>query len=158
MPDLALFPERYPGVRNVSFHAGFAGVSGHLAIWMLALLTRMRLLRSMTSLAERVHTLAEFLEPWFRDRGGIFVELEGAGHDGAALRLSWNPLAARNHCPYIPCGGAVALARKLARGERLPCGAAPCVEFLSVEEYLAALDGLDMRKVPPRDMPKVLAV
>lgn len=34
VPDLALFPDRYPQVQTVTFHAGFASAPGHLVVWM----------------------------------------------------------------------------------------------------------------------------
>lgn len=43
---------------------------------------------------------------------------------GQALSLEWQLLAAQIHGPHIPCGGAIALATKLARGDALPL--APC--------------------------------
>jgi hypothetical protein len=79
----------------------------------------------------------------------MFVSLEGKDTAGAPLALTWHLLAARNHGPSIPCGAAIALARKLARGERLPVGATPCVGMLSVEEYLESLAGLDVTEVAP---------
>ncbi len=65
----------------------------------------------------------------------------------AALTLTWQLLAGSNHSPHIPCGAAIALARKLAAGERLPAGAYPCVGLVTVDEYLAPLRGLDLRQV-----------
>jgi hypothetical protein len=63
--------------------------------------------------------------------------------------LTWSLLAAQNHGPQIPCGAAIALVQKLARGEALPVGAGPCVGLLSVEDYLAPLRELDVHEAPP---------
>ncbi|UGQ46714.1 saccharopine dehydrogenase family protein [Massilia endophytica] len=148
VPDLVLFPQRYPQLRSVSFQAGFASMLGHLVVWAGAQGVRFGLLRSMRSWARPLHRIARWMEPLVSDKGGMFVEMEGVGHDGAPLALHWHVLAARNHGPHIPCGAAIALARKLARGDALPRGAMPCVGLLSVEEYLGALKGLDVREVP----------
>lgn len=40
VPDLVLFPARYPGVRTVTFHAGFASAPGHLFVWAASQLDR----------------------------------------------------------------------------------------------------------------------
>ena len=61
--------------------------------------------------------------------------------------LEWQLLAAQNHGLHIPCGAAIALANKLARGAALPHGAMPCMGILTVEDYLTALQGLDIREV-----------
>jgi len=149
VPDLELFPRRYPTVRTVTFHAGFASDLGHLVVWTLAGAVRSGLLRSGSVFASPLNRLSRMLEPIVSDKGGMFVTLEGVGHDGAALTLTWNLLAAQNHGPQIPCAAATALARKLASGQRLPAGAMPCVGLLSVEEYLEPLRDLDVREVVP---------
>ena len=149
VPDLELFPRRYPTVRTVTFHAGFASDVGHLAVWTLAAAVRAGLLRSGAGFARPLNGLSRLLEPLVSGKGGMFVTLEGVGRDGAALALTWNLLAAQNHGPQIPCAAATALVRKRASGERLPVGAMPCVGLLSVEEYLEPLRDLDVREVVP---------
>ncbi len=149
VPDLELFPRRYPSVRTVTFHAGFASDVGHLVVWALAGAVRSGLLRSGEAFARPLNGWSRILEPIVSDKGGMFVTLEGVGHDGAALALTWNLIAAQNHGPQIPCAAATALTRKLAAGQRLPIGAMPCVGLLSVEEYLEPLRDLDVREAPP---------
>ena len=149
MPDLEVLPARYPSVRSVSFHAGFASDAGHFAVTTLARLVRAGLLPSAAPFAQPLQRISRVLERAISDRGGMFVELAGTDFAGAPLTLTWHLLAARNHGPNIPCGAAIALARKVARGERLPIGAMPCVGALSVEEYLDALRGLDVTEVAP---------
>jgi saccharopine dehydrogenase-like NADP-dependent oxidoreductase len=147
VPDLQIFPMRYPTARTVTFHAGFAGGAGHLVVWALAGLVRVGLLRSAAPMATPLNRLSRMLESVVSDKGGMFIMLDGTGHDGKPLAMTWNLLAARNHGPQIPCGAAIALTRKMASGQTLPVGARPCVGFLSVEEYLEPLRDLDIREV-----------
>ncbi len=149
VPDLELLPARYPSVSSVSFHAGFANDAGHFVVAALARLVRAGFLRSAAPFASPLQTLSHILEPVISDRGGMFVSLEGTDTGGSPLALTWHLLAASNDGPNIPCGAAIALARKLARGEQLPIGAAPCVGVLTVEEYLESLRGLDITEVAP---------
>lgn len=149
VPDLILFPRRYPGLHTVTFHAGFASGPGHLAVWCFSQLTRLGLLPSVQPLAAPLHTLSQWLEHLVSDKGGMFVSLAGIGIDGQPLQLDWHLVAAQNHGPYIPCGASIALANKLARGDVLPHGALPCMGLLTVEEYLAALHGFDVTEVTP---------
>jgi saccharopine dehydrogenase-like NADP-dependent oxidoreductase len=149
VPDLTVFPARYPGVSTVTFHAGFASNVGHLVVYSLALLVRARLLPSAVPFAGPLNRMSRLLEPVVSHRGGMFVTLEGIGRDGEPLTLTWSLLAAQNHGPQIPCGAAIALVHKLAGGARLPVGAMPCVGLLSVDEYLAPLRDLDLREVAP---------
>jgi saccharopine dehydrogenase-like NADP-dependent oxidoreductase len=148
VPDLVLFPRRYPHVKTVAFYAGFASSFGHLFVWAAAQLVRMALLRSLNPLVKPLHTISQWLEGFVSDKGGMFVSLQGKGLDGHPLELNWHLIAAQNHGPYIPCGASIALALKLAKGEALPHGAMPCMGLLTVEAYLSALKNFDVREVP----------
>lgn len=150
VPDLTLFPQRYAGVQSVTFHAGFASSLGHLAVWLGAQGVRLGWLDSLLGWVQPLRRVSEYLEPLFSDKGGMFVALKGAGADGAPLQLTWYLLAANHHGPHIPCGAAIAMARKLACGAALPTGAMPCMGLVTVEDYLAALQGLDVWEVPPQ--------
>ena len=148
VPDLALFPERYPGVQTVNFHAGFASPLGHLFVWAASQLVRARLIASLIPLVKPLHAISQWLEPFVSDKGGMFVSLEGLDLEGQALTLNWHLIAKRNHGPHIPCGASIALAKKLARAEQLPTGAMPCMGLLTVEEYLAALKPYNVIELP----------
>ena len=148
VPDLILFQARYPGVQTVTFHAGFASAPGHLFVWAAAQLVRFGMLRSLDALVSPLRAVSQWMEPFVSDKGAMFVAMDGIGADGEPLSLEWQLLAAQNHGPNIPCGAAIALATKLARDDQLPQGAMPCMGILTVEEYLAALQGFDVREVP----------
>lgn len=104
VPDLTLFPRRYPGVTTVSFEAGFASDLGHLVVWSLARLVKARVLPSATPFAAPLNRLSRWIEPLVSHKGGMFVRLKGLGHDGEPLRITWNLIAQNNHGPYVPCG------------------------------------------------------
>ncbi len=144
VPDLELFPERYRPVRTVSFQAGFASDPGHLVVWSLAGLVRAGILTDMNMFASPLNRLSRWMEPIVSDKGGMFVTLEGEGADGAPLRIDWNLIAEQNHGPHIPCGAAIALARKIGSGAALPQGAMPCVGLLTVDEFLEPLRDLSI--------------
>ncbi len=144
VPDLELFPERYRAVRTVTFQAGFASDLGHLVVWSLVALVKAGILSNMSMFAGRLNRLSRWMEPIVSDKGGMFVTLEGEGKDGAPLRIDWNLIAEKNHGPHIPCGAAIALARKLGSGESLPTGAMACVGLLTVDEFLEPLRGLSI--------------
>lgn len=149
VPDLILFPHRYSDVRTVTFHAGFASTTGHLLVWAAAQLVKLKLIPNLAKLVAPLHAISRWTEPFISDKGGMFVCLEGIGVDGKPLKLDWHLIAAQNHGPYIPCGAAIALAEKLASGEKLPHGAMPCMGLLTVENYLAALQDFDVREILP---------
>jgi saccharopine dehydrogenase-like NADP-dependent oxidoreductase len=147
IPDLTLFPQRYPTARTVTFHAGFASSLGHIVVWALAGLVRLHLMPSLVPLSSGLRKMSHGMEYLFSDKGGMFVCLTGEGPGGKLVKVRWNLLAGQNHGPHIPCGAAIALARKLAGGAKVPVGAMPCVGLLSVKEFLAPLRSLDIREV-----------
>jgi saccharopine dehydrogenase-like NADP-dependent oxidoreductase len=149
IPDLELFPRRYPTAKSVTFHAGFASDSGHLVVWGLANLVKAGHLSSAAPFAAALNNLSRWIEPLVSDKGSMFVKLDGTGPEGEQKSLTWHLVASRNHGPHIPCGAAIALSQKLAGGQSLPYGATPCVGLLTVDEYLAPLQGLDIREVAP---------
>lgn len=149
VPDLVLFPQRYPEVESVSFHAGFASTPGHLFVWAAAQLVRFGLLSSLTPLVPSLHRISLWLEPLVSDKGGMFVTMRGDDLQGEPLTLTWHLIAGSNHGPHIPCGASIALATKLARGDTLPPGARPCMGVMSVQEYLTALQDYDVHEVAP---------
>jgi saccharopine dehydrogenase-like NADP-dependent oxidoreductase len=144
VPDLTLLPIRHPEVHTVTFHAGFASSLGHLFLWAASQMVRLRLLSSLTPWVTPLHKLSQWLEPIFSDKGAMFVSMHGLDHNGQPMRRDWNLIAGSNHGPHIPCGAAVALAGKLARGEKLPTGAMSCMGLLTVADYIGALTGLDV--------------
>jgi saccharopine dehydrogenase-like NADP-dependent oxidoreductase len=147
IPDLDLFPRRYPTVRTVTFHAGFASSIGHLTVWALAGLVKAGWLGDMSAFAAPLSRLSRWIEPLVSDKGAMFVEMSGLDAASRPLVKRWHLLASQNHGPYVPCGAAIALARKFAGGQALPKGAMPCAGLLTVEEYLAPLSDLDIREI-----------
>jgi saccharopine dehydrogenase-like NADP-dependent oxidoreductase len=147
IPDLELFPRRYPTVKTVSFQAGFASDLGHLAVWSLAGLVKAGILPSMDVFAAPLNRVSRWIEPIVSHQGGMFVTLEGQGRDQRRLKITWNLIAQENHGPHIPCGAAISLARKIASGAQLPAGAMPCMGLLTVDEFLAPLRDLSIREI-----------
>ncbi|MGL4315597.1 MAG: saccharopine dehydrogenase family protein [Pseudomonas sp.] len=142
IPDLELFPARYPGVRSVHFSAGVGLRVTQFGTWLLSWLVRGRLLRSGVPLAGFLRRGALALEPFGDGLSGMFVRLRGLDPNGKAQTLCWELQALHNDGPNIPCMAAVALVRKLAAGTLPARGAMPCLGLLTLDEYLAELDGL----------------
>lgn len=149
VPDLDLLVQRYPGVKTVSFHAGFASSTAHQVIEGLAKLVKARRLKTALPFARILYTLGRWMQPVFSDRGAMFVKLEGLHDNGARYAHTWSIVARENHGPNIPCAAAIALANKIAAGGTVPAGAMPCMGLLSVEELMMPLKGMSIREFPP---------
>ena len=149
VPDLDLFPRRYPTVSTVTFQAGLASTFAHWAVWAGAAAVRAGLARSLMPAAPLLRTASRALEPWASPDSAMFVEMAGVDGDEAPLTLTWHLVAERGEGPFIPCGATIALARKIARGDPLPIGAMPCAGIIDVDEYLDALSGRAVREICP---------
>ena len=81
------------------------------------------------------HWAAAQLDRFGTERGGMSVEVSGRDAHGRHLRRSWHLTADGGHGPEVPCMAAVILARRLARGDAAPPGAAPCVGLVTLDEF-----------------------
>jgi len=141
VPDLALFPLRYSGVRTVTFRAGLELRRLHFGTLAAAWLVRLGLIRDLARHAPRLRRISEWFLGAGSDVGGMVAELAGRDVQGEPLRLRWSLSAAAGDGPQIPATPAVVLARKLVDGELPARGALPCMGLFTLDEALAALDG-----------------
>jgi NAD(P)-dependent dehydrogenase (short-subunit alcohol dehydrogenase family) len=138
-PDTLLFPERYGGVRRVRFRAGVELGVLHLGLWALSWLPALGLIGSLEPLAGPCRAASTLLLPLGSDRGGMVVELGGAGPGAAAsLVRRWTLIAEAGDGPWVPAVPAVILARRLAAGEALRRGAMACLGLITLAEFQAA--------------------
>jgi len=138
VPDLELFPKRYPGVRTIEFRASLESGSQQSALWLAALLRRRGMSLPVERWARPLARIASWMDAFGGDLGGMLVSLCGRRPDGSRARIEWHLTADAQHGPEIPCMAAVLLARKLAQGgvAQQP-GAYPCVGFLTLPEFEA---------------------
>jgi hypothetical protein len=149
VPDLELFPQRYPALKTVSFHGGFASDTGQKFVEWLASQVRKGRFKSAAPFATPVYRLARLLEPLLPDRGAMFVRMAGPDEDGRARALTWQVVATENHGPYIPCAPIIALTLRIVRGEVPEHGARPCMGMLNVDDILSVLKGFSVREIAP---------
>ena len=135
VPDLALFPLRYPGVATVEFRAALEVGVQHSALWMAALLRRAGIPLPIERWALPMDRFAQMLESFGSERGGMLVSLRGTNADAHRMCCEWHLLADANHGPEIPCMAAVLMARKLMEGELDAVGAHPCMGFLTLADF-----------------------
>ncbi|MDD9915985.1 MAG: saccharopine dehydrogenase NADP-binding domain-containing protein [Rhodospirillaceae bacterium] len=144
VPDQALFPGRYPELERVTFHAGLELWLLHFGLWGFSWSVRLGLVRKLDAAAPFFKQVADRLEPFGTDRGGMFVEITGEDVDGNPLTKSWQLIAGAGDGPWIPCIPAVILARKLAHDEIKTRGAMPCCNMITLAEFADAVSDLDI--------------
>ena len=144
IPDLELFPARYPNLRELRFVAGHEVKLLHIGTWLLSWAVRLRLVRSLAPYAERLLNLSFLFDPLGSDKSGFHMFLSGTGKDGAPMTVRIFMLARQVHGPNIPCIPAIILARRIAAGQQIEPGARPCLDLIDIDELLDAIAHLDI--------------
>lgn len=144
VPDLDLFPARYPGLHDVKVYAALEVAAFHLGVWGLSWLVRGGLVRRPERFAGPLLAMKRRLSFLGSDRGGMAVTMEGRDAAGRPKRIDWHLVAGSGHGPYIPATPAVLLAKRLLGGTLASGGAVPCVGLFSLDEFLAEIADLDV--------------
>jgi hypothetical protein len=144
VPDLELFPQRYAPVRTVMFRAGVAMATSMFVTSAASWLVRAGLVKSLAPSVPTLRSAALAVERFGSKCSAMHVTVTGRDVRSQPASLTWWLLAANDHGPYVPCFPAIALARKLLRGEIETRGAMPCMGLLTVDEILAVGSGLDL--------------
>jgi NAD(P)-dependent dehydrogenase (short-subunit alcohol dehydrogenase family) len=144
VPDLELFPVRYPDLRDLNFVAGHEVKLLHMGTWLLSWIARLGLVRSWSAYAAGLLKLSFLFNPLGSDKSGFHMFLRGVGHNGKHLEIRTFMVARQVHGPNIPCFPAILLTRRIAAGEQLDPGARPCLDLIDLEELLGAMSHLDI--------------
>ena len=144
IPDLALFPRRYPTLKSMRFAAGHELKLLHVGTSILGALVRLGFIASLADHSERLLRLAFVFDRFSSGRSGFHMILSGTGLDGKPLKRRFMIIARSGHGPFIPCMPAILLARRLAKDEISERGAKPCLDLIDLDTYIAALEGLDV--------------
>jgi hypothetical protein len=147
IPDLTLFPGRYPTLRSMRFAAGHELKLLHIGTRLLGALVRLGVISSLSNHAEGLLKFAFAFDRFGSGQSGFHMILSGIDQEGRATERRFMIIARSGHGPYIPCMPAILLARCLAKGEITQRGATPCVDLINLDTYLAALEGLDISLV-----------
>ena len=144
IPDLDLFPKRYPQLKTIRFYAGLELPFIHLTLWGLSWLVRFSLVKSLEPTAPILLKLS-FLFDWLGSaNSGFYMDLSGENNEGNDKSIRFELVARSGDGPFIPCMPAILLAKKLVSDEISTRGALPCVGMITRDEYLNGLTELDI--------------
>lgn len=134
VPDLQLLTELWPEVGSVWMGAGPVPGFLHRCLRLLARAVRRGLISSLSPLAPVMYHMVNALR-WGEDRGGMFVEIDGANVDGERERRSWHLVAEGKGGPYIPAMAIEVIVRKWLAGLCPMPGARAATQELELEDY-----------------------
>jgi hypothetical protein len=150
IPDLALFPSRYPDLQTLRFSAGHENAALHFGLWALSWLVRGKLVPTLEAFAPMLLKLSFLFDRFGTSRSGFHMFIDGTGLDGQPRRERLWIVARSGHGPYIPCMPAILLAQGLARGTVTATGARPCLDLIDLAAYRAALQGFGIEFIEER--------
>lgn len=134
-PDQDLLVERYQPTTSAEFYAGLELKFLHLALAGMGWLVRLKIMRSLTALAKPLLWLANCVESWGTDRGGMLVQVSGLNKNNKPAKARWSLLAEAGLGPYVPTFAALLVVRKI-RDETLSFrGASSCAGILLLDDF-----------------------
>jgi hypothetical protein len=142
VPDLALFPERYPSLQTIRFYAGLELPFVHITLWALSWLVRIGLVKSLQPAAALMLRVSFLFDALGSANSAFHMALSGKDKQGIDKTVTFELIARDGDGPYIPCMPAILLTKKLANNDIAQTGAYPCMGFISKDEYLDALSHL----------------
>lgn len=142
VPDLALFPDYYPGRPSVRFGGGLELPLLHRGMNIMALLAKWGIVSDWGRYAPMLKSMSEWFLGWGTDAGAMHVVVQGRGSDHQTLTREWQLTATHNDGPYVPTLAASALIDKFAQGSVTTRGAMPCMGLLTLDDFLTQIAGL----------------
>jgi hypothetical protein len=144
IPDLEIFPERYPELRDLEFVAGHELKLLHLGTWLLSWIARFHIVKSWAPYARQLLRLSFLFDSLGSDKSGFHMFLDGLDPSGTAMRVTVFMIARQVHGPNIPCMPAAILAKRIAAGHVPEPGARPCLDLIDLDALMGAIAHLDI--------------
>ena len=146
VPDLALFPKRYAGIRSVKFYSGLEIGFMHMMLWAMTWLSRWRIVKNWGEYAKPLIAISHCFDKLGTPDGGMFIELSGKDKQGRVKKVTWHLIARNGHGPYVPTIPVVVLVKKLIAGEKFLKGAYPCMGLFTLDEFFEVAENWDIEQ------------
>jgi hypothetical protein len=150
LPDIALLPARCPGVATITLRAGLELSVLHLGLTLASQLVALGWVRSLEPATGLCRAIAAALNFAGSDAGAMHVTLVGR-RGTARLARHWTLVAEAGDGPFVPASAASVIAKRLCGAKGYAPldarGARPCVDLLSLEDFVRELRGRAIRTV-----------
>ena len=144
IPDLDMFADRYK-LEDLQFSAGIELSLLHLGTWALSWCVRLGLPINLPGHASALLRTSNWFDGFGSADGGMHVTMTGLDEQGDHKEITWFIIALDGDGPYIPTIPAVTLAKRFVAGITVPQGAYPCMDVISLDDYLHELDGRNIQ-------------
>ena len=152
VPDLQALRDLWPEAEDIWFGAGPVPEILHRCLIGLAWLVRWKLIGSLTSIAGLMHRVTNALR-WGEHRGGMFIEVIGAGERSAPVKRSWHLVAEGDDGPLIPSMASEAIVRRILSGRPPAAGARAATGDLELDDFEAVFASRTIFTGVREDMP-----
>lgn len=134
VPDLAVLPKLWPGLRSIFTGAGPVPAILYRALSALAWLVHIHVLPSLSPLSGLMDWCVNHVR-WGEHRGGMFVDVTGADRGGRPATRRWNMLAEGDAGPLIPSMAIETIVRACLDGRCPTPGARAAVAEVDLADY-----------------------
>jgi len=141
-PDLDLLADHF-SLDELQFSAGMGSKVLHLLMWLTAVLVRTGLPLKLERRAAFLLKISHWFDVLGTEDGGMHVNISALDADGKEIKLQWFLEAFAGCGPQIPAVPAILLTEKIHH-QALNSGVHPCVNLLTLDEYLNGLSGLNI--------------
>ncbi len=144
IPDLEIFPKRYPDLKTIRFRGGLELKTLHIILFLLSWLVRLRMLPSLQPTASIMLKISFLFDLIGKDNSGFYMSMFGVDMAGNNKQIDFEIVAKHGDGLYIPSIPSIIMAKKFASGAITETGAKPCLDIITLDEYLEALKELDI--------------
>ncbi len=144
VPDLELFPRRYPSLDSVRFRAGLELPLLHCGMVFMSVLRRIGWIANWSRYALPLKNASEWFRRFGSDHGGMHVQVTGLTAEGRLKRMVWTLAAEKGDGPFVPVLASAAILHKMSQGRLSQNGAMPCMGIVNLDEILQEADGLNI--------------
>lgn len=134
IPELTLFPQRYPMLKTVVFHAGFEVSFFHWLLWHMSWLTRAHVIKDWAYFRKPLTFFSRCFRRLGTNNAGMYIRMRGSNYDYQPLEINWTLVAESGHAQYVAPATSSILVRKILEGSIAP-GAQPCLGMFTLKEF-----------------------
>jgi len=144
LPDIALLPKRFPGLRSLTISAGLELSMLHLGLSALSWLARWRLF-PLAAMAAPLKWCSDRVIGFGTDTGGMRVVVGAVATPGRSRSARFDLVATGGVGPRVPTLASIIVAKRLRDGLAIKPGARPADQEFHYAEFEREWKALGMR-------------